>query len=196
MLLHEIIGIITVVMSIGIHVPYFLDTFRGKIRPHPFTWVLWTLLTIIIFIAQFIDGAGPGSWGTGVVAVFCVSITLASIRYGFQNIKPADVIMFVVGLLTIPLWILTEDPTLSVIIIVVIDLIAFAPTYRKSYHKPYDEPLYHSSLNFIRHGLTLFAIANFTLVTALFPFMVGIANGSLFLFLLWRRRALKIEGKV
>ena len=190
---YEIIGLITVAMSIGIHVPYFLDTFRGKIRPHPFTWILWTLLTIIIFIAQFVDGAGPGAWGTGVVGAFCIAITLASVRYGFQNIKIADVVMFAIGLLTIPLWIITEDPTLSVIIVVAIDLIAFAPTYRKSYHKPYDEPLYHSSLNFIRHGLTLFAIVNFTVSTALFPLMVGIANGLLFLFLIWRRKVLKSE---
>lgn len=188
---YEIVGIITVVMSIGIHVPYLADTIKGKIRPHPFTWILWTLLTIIVFIAQFVDGAGPGAWGTGVVGAFCIVITLASVRYGFQNIKRADVVMFAIGLLTIPLWIITENPTLSVIIIVAIDLIAFAPTYRKSYHKPYDEPLYHSSLNFIRHGLTLFAIVNFTVATALFPFMVALANGSLFLFLLWRRKILK-----
>jgi len=99
--------------------------------------------------------------------------------------------MFGVGLMTIPLWLLTDDPTLAVTVVVIIDLIAFTPTFRKSYDKPYDEPLYHSSLNFIRHALTLFAIVNITIATALFPFMVGVANGALLLFLLWRRKVLK-----
>jgi hypothetical protein len=191
MSLYEIMGIITVIMGIGIHVPYLVDAIKGKIKPHPFTWTLWTLLTIIIFVAQVMDGAGPGAWGTGIVGAFCIAITLASLRYGFNNIKKVDIIMFAVGLMTIPLWLLTDDPALSVIIVVVIDLIAFTPTFRKSYDKPYDEPLYHSSLNFIRHALTLFAIVNVTIATALFPFMVGLANGILLLFLLWRRKVLK-----
>jgi hypothetical protein len=191
MSLYEIMGIITVIMGIGIHVPYLVDAIKGKIKPHPFTWTLWTLLTIIIFVAQVMDGAGPGAWGTGIVGAFCIAITLASLRYGFNNIKKVDIIMFAVGLMTIPLWLLTDDPALSVIIVVVIDLIAFTPTFRKSYDKPYDEPLYHSSLNFIRHALTLFAIVNVTIATALFPFMVGLAYGILLLFLLWRRKVLK-----
>ncbi len=191
MSLYEIMGIITVIMGISIHVPYLVDAIKGRIKPHPFTWILWTLLTIIVFFAQVFDGAGPGAWGTGIVGAFCIAITLASLRYGFNNIKKSDIIMFVVGLMTIPLWLLTDDPTLSVIIVVVIDLIAFTPTFRKSYDKPYDEPLYHSSLNFIRHALTLFAIVNVTIATALFPLMIGVANGTLLLFLLWRRKALK-----
>lgn len=186
--MHEIIGIVAVIMGVTIHLFYLMDTIKEKIKPHPFTWILWTLLTTIIFFAQVFDGAGPGAWVTGSVLIFCIAITLASLRYGFQNIKKADVIMFVIGLMTIPLWIFTKDPTLSVIIIVTIDLIAFAPTYRKSYYSPYDEPLYLYLINVIRHGISLFAIINVTIATALFPFMVGLANGALALFLIWRRR--------
>ena len=99
--------------------------------------------------------------------------------------------LFVGGISSIPLWLVTKDPTLSVILITTIDLIAFAPTYRKSYLNPHDEPLYLYSLNVIRHGLSLLAIINVTIATFLFPFMVMLANGSLAVFLLWRRRALK-----
>jgi len=186
--MHEIIGIIVVIIAIGLHAPYLMDAIKGKIKPHPFTWILWTLLTIIIFVAQVMDGAGPGAWGTGFVGAFCVGITLASLRHGFDNIKKVDVFMLIVGLATIPIWMLTKDPTISVIIIVIIDLLAFAPTFRKSYHKPYDEPLYMSSINVVRHVLSLFAIVNISIATALFPFMVGFANLALFLFLIHRRR--------
>lgn len=190
---HEIIGFITVIMAIVLHIPYLKGTIKGTIRPHPFTWVLWTTLTCIIFFAQVSDGAGPGAWGTGVVGALCIGITLASLRYGFENIKKQDIVFFVTGLMTIPLWIYTNDPTLSVIIIVTIDLMAFAPTYRKSYHKPYDEPLYLYSWNVVRHGLSLIAIANVTIATALFPLMVGVANAALALFLIWRRKVLSVR---
>jgi membrane-bound ClpP family serine protease len=193
---YEIFGLLAALLGFVLHVPYLIQTIRGTIKPHPFSWILWALLTFIAFFAQFLDNAGPGAWVTGVVGTMTLLIALASTKNGFQNIKRADIAMFVIGLFTIPLWIATEDPTLSVIIVVAIDLIAFAPTYRKSYYNPYDEPLYLYSWNVLRHVITLFAIVNITIATALFPFMVAIANGSLVIFLLWRRRALKIEGKV
>ena len=178
-------------MAIGLHVPYLLGSVKGTIKPHPFTWILWTTLTFIIFFAQFMDGAGPGAWGTGTVAVICLGIVAVSLRNGFSDIKRSDIVLFAAGLLSIPLWLLTDDPTLSVVLVTMIDLIAFTPTFRKSYLKPYDEPLYLYSLNVVRHGLSLFAIVNLTLATALFPFMIMLANLALFVFLVARRSVIK-----
>lgn len=189
--MHEIIGVITVILAIAVHVPYLLGTIKGTIKPHPFTWILWTLLTLIVFFAQFMDGAGPGAWGTGIIGAICVFITIACLRYGFQNIKKSDVVLFVIGLATIPLWLITDDPTLSVIIVTAIDVVAFAPTFRKSYMKPYDEPLYLYFTNILRHGLSLFAIVNVTIATAFFPFVIMIANIALTGFLIWRQKILK-----
>lgn len=189
--MQEIIGIVTVILAIGLHIPYLIGSIKGTITPHPFTWILWTALTFIIFFAQFFDGAGPGAWGTGAVAIICLSIVFVSLKNGFENIKKIDVILFVTGLLSIPLWLITNDPTLSVILVVIIDLIAFIPTFRKSYLKPYEEPIYLYGLNVLRHGLSLFAIVNITIATTLFPFTVMLANGFLALFLFWRRRSMR-----
>lgn len=187
----ETIGLITVVMAIALHLPYLWQSIRKQITPHPFTWMLWTTLTLIVFFIQVFEGAGPGAWGTGTVGFICLAIVASSLKNGFNDIKKIDIALFISGVLTIPLWILTNDPTLSVILLVAIDLIAFAPTFRKSWLAPYQEPVYLYSLNVLRHGLSLFAIANFTIATALFPFCIMLANGSLAVFLLWRRHSLK-----
>lgn len=187
----EILGIITVIMAIALHLPYLWQSIKKDITPHPFTWILWTTLTLIVFFIQVFEGAGPGAWGTGTVGFICLGIVFASLKNGFNDIKKIDIALFVCGVLTIPLWILTKDPTLSVILLVAIDLIAFAPTFRKSWAAPYQEPVYLYSLNVLRHGLSLFALANFTLTTALFPFCVMLANGALAVFLLLRRYHLR-----
>jgi len=189
--MYEIIGFITVVIAIVTHIPYLVQTIKGEIKPHPFTWILWTLLTLIIFFAQFSDGAGPGAWGTGIIGVICIFITIACLRYGFENIKKSDVVLFVIGLATIPLWLITNDPTLSVLIITAIDVSAFFPTFRKSYMKPYDEPVYLYISNIVRHGLSLFAIVNLTIATVTFPFVIMFVNIGLTGFLIWRRKILK-----
>ena len=187
----EIIGVVTVIMAAALHISYLKGAISGTITPHPFTWLLWTTLTFIIFFAQISDGAGPGAWGTVTVAVICLGITAASLKNGFENIKKIDIALFISGLLAIPLWIVTDDPTLSVILVVAIDLIAIVPTFRKSWDKPYQEPVYLYALNVLRHGLSLFALANISIATALFPFAIMLANGCLAIFLLWRRHVLK-----
>jgi hypothetical protein len=184
------IGIFTVLMAIALHLPYLHGALKRTITPHPFTWSLWTMLTFIIFFAQVADGAGPGAWGTGVVGTICLGIVIASLRNGFDDIRKTDVVLFVSGLGAIPLWLLTNDPTLSVVLVTAVDLIAFAPTYRKSWHKPYEEPVYLYSLNVLRHGLSLCALAHISVTTALFPFTIMLANGFLAVFLLWRRHVI------
>ena len=42
--IQEIIGIITIIVGVGIHISYLYGTIKGTITPHPFTWILWTLL--------------------------------------------------------------------------------------------------------------------------------------------------------
>ena len=185
--LQEIIGAITVLMAVALHIPYLIHSIQGKIKPHPVTWILWTFLTFVIFFAQFLDGAGPGSWGTGVVALICLGIAISSLKNGLSHIKKLDIWLFFIGLCSIPLWLITNDPTLSVVLVTTIDLIAIIPTFRKSWINPYDEPLYLYSLNVLRHGLSLFAIVNITIATVLFPCTIMLANLSLSVFLLWRR---------
>jgi len=71
MSLYEIMGIITVVMSVGIHVPYLVDAIRVKIKPHPFTWILWTLLTIIVFVWMV---QGPAHGGQELLVRFVLRL--------------------------------------------------------------------------------------------------------------------------
>src|SRR3954452_10410070 len=38
-------------------VPYARDTLRQVTRPHPGTWLVWSLLAVVAFLAQRADGA-------------------------------------------------------------------------------------------------------------------------------------------
>lgn len=178
-------------MAVGVHIPYLLQVVRGTVKPHPFTWILWTVLTFIIFFAQLSEQAGPGAWGTGVVALLCLGIVLVTIKNGFRGIKRSDFLTFFAALLAIPLWVITENPMLSVILVTAIDLLAFIPTFRKSWSKPFEEAVYLYGLNVARHCLSLFALMNISIATALFPFSLMLANAALVVFLLWRRSLLR-----
>ena len=189
--MNEIIGGITVVVAVLTYLPYLRDTIRGKVTPHPFTWIIWVTLTAIAYAAQVSDNAGPGAWMNAAVLAICVFIILFSFKNGFDNITRFDTGVFGIGLVAILLWIVTQDALWSAILVSVANTIAYIPTFRKSYKKPHEEAIYLYGVNFFRHGASILALANVSLITALFPAVLTINNGALALFLLWRRKALK-----
>ncbi|NBX66857.1 MAG: hypothetical protein EBQ96_07675 [Proteobacteria bacterium] len=183
-----ILGAIAVVMTIIAHLDYMRAIIRGTNRPHLFTWIIWTLLTVIILAAQISDNAGPGAWSTLAVLVPCVAITLMAIKSGEKNITKSDWAMFMAGLASIPVWLLTSNPFWSVIIVCLIDALAFGPTFRKAWFKPHEEATFMYGFNVPRHMLSVAAIANYSLVTTLYPAMLVFLNALMYIMIKLRRR--------
>jgi hypothetical protein len=106
----ELLGIITLLLTFGAGVHYFMAMWRGTIKPHAFSWCIWGLLTCIAACIQFSEGAGPGAWSTAGTSVLCFAIAGAAIFKGEQNITWDDWAVFIAALFSIPLWLLTDDP--------------------------------------------------------------------------------------
>lgn len=176
-----------ILLIIG-NVPYLRDVLRRKIQPHPYTWLLWALVSGIVFLGQISRGAGVGAFPTAVSEIFAVIIFLASLKYGFKGITKTDTVFLVIALAGIVPWILTNDPTISVITAVGVDLAAFVPTIRKTWHHPAsEEPLLYI-MNTFRHILTLYSLRAFNLVTAIHSLVMVLANALMAALVLFERR--------
>lgn len=186
----NILGAIAVIMTIWAHIPYLLKTIKGTNKPHIFTWIIWTLLTGIAFAAQVADNAGPGAWVTGATALICIAICLFAWTKGEKNITRSDWIMFVAGLAAIPLWLITDTPLWSIILIVGIDCCAFYPTFRKSWHKPFEEYAFLYCFNVPRHAISILALQNVSIITALYPAALATMNLLMYVMLRMRRKTL------
>lgn len=184
----EVIGGIAVLLTFVGYIPYIRDTLKGKTKPHVYTWFIWGFISFIAFGLQFSDQAGPGSLVTLAAAIVCFLIFLLSLRMGSKNITLSDTLFLLAALAATALWLFAKQPILSVILLSIIDILAFAPTIRKSWHKPYEETLMSYVLNTIRFGLSLLALAHYTTVSALYPATWVLANGLFAIFLVLRRR--------
>ena len=161
------IAIVASLLAIAGNIPYLRDIIKKRVQPHPYTWFVWTIVSCIIFFGQLAKGAGVGAIPTAASEIFTVIIFFFSLRYGFKSIKKIDTLFLVVALLGIIPWILTKDPTFSVIIAVTIDLLAFVPTIRKTIAKPETEtPVLYFS-NVARHILMLLALEKYNIATTL-----------------------------
>jgi len=171
-----IFGLISVALAAWSFFVYLKSILRGETRPHLFTWILWALLTWIAFIIQVYAGAGPGSWATGVAAVYVTIVLIYAIWYGDHDYKRSDWVALILGLAAIPLWIATEDPTWSAILVTIIDAFGFYPTIRKSWIKPKEESFFGHQLNIYKHGFSVAAIQSHSIASTLYPVVLLLMN--------------------
>ena len=182
----EAFAIIATVFAILGNISYFRDVLSKKVRPHPYTWLVWTIVSGVTFFGQVAKGAGIGALPTGVAELFTLLIFLFSLQYGFKHVTKTDTYFLIFALLGLIPWIIFKDPTLSVIIVVTIDLIAFVPTFRKTWLKPSTETAALYSMNLARHMLTLFSLQTYNIATTLHSIAMIITN-SLMTFLILRK---------
>ncbi|OGD60866.1 hypothetical protein A3A71_03070 [Candidatus Berkelbacteria bacterium RIFCSPLOWO2_01_FULL_50_28] len=186
----EVIGIVAAALAFVAYGPYLRDMFRGKTYPHPYSWFIWGFLTAIIFALQISHGGGAGSYVTATVAVLSFVIFFFGLKEGVKDITRSDTIFFILALVATGAWLFAKQPTLSMVLLVGIDILGFLPTVRKAWSNPQGETLFTWSLNSFRHALSIVAIQKYSLLTVLNPTVWALANFAFSIMLIVRRRQL------
>jgi hypothetical protein len=174
-----VFAVVAAVMAIYANWGYMREVIHEKVKPHPYTWFLWSIVSLVVFFAQLVKGAGWGLLPTFFAEVFTVIIFFYSLKHGFKNIRKIDHFFLLVALLGLVPWYITKDPTISVIVVVIIDLIAFMPTIVKTWNKPRSENPYFYELNIIRHILALCSLQTYSIATSFHSIVMVFANASI-----------------
>ena len=186
-----IFSILSITVASISYVPYFRDIFKGRTKPHLFSWFIFSITTGIIFALQMKGGAGIGGWITLLLAFIFFAIFLLSIKYGTKDIKPIDIVFLILALCAIPIWLIAEQPIISILLLTTIDMLGFIPTIRKSWNNPYSETLSMYTVTVFRYVLVFPSLETYNILTLLFPVVWLIANIVLVLVLVRRRKRLK-----
>lgn len=158
------------------YIPYLRDAHRRTIEPHAYTWFVWSLVSGITLAGQLAKGAGVGALPTAFSLAFSLIVFGYAVRTGTKHITRTDSLFLAAALLSLLPWYLTKDPTISVVIAVSIDVIAFVPTIRKTWTSPGSEAPHLYGINTLRHVLTLFALENYNIATTLHSGAMVFAN--------------------
>jgi len=182
-----ILALIASVLAIIGNISYLKDVVRGVVKPHPYTWFIWSIVSMTTFFGGLVKGAGIGALPTGIAEAFTIIIFLFSLKNlfkaGREHIHKSDHFFFVIALLGLIPWALTKDPTISVIVVVTIDVIAFIPTLRKTWmHPDTERPLLYE-MNASRHVLTLFSLGSYNIATTLHSIAMICTNTVMTLFI-------------
>ena len=161
-----IASIIATAIAVVAYVPYLIDMFRGKNRPHLYTWISIFLITAVVAYLQLMGGAGVGAIPTilgvgvdGVILFYCL-------RFGTKDIVFIDKICLAIAIFgVISYLILNNHPVVSLAIVTIAEIISFVPTFRKTRNDPYSESLPSYYLLMVKLSLILVALEKYNALT-------------------------------
>ncbi len=186
----EIYCALSVLLTLVGFYPYITSIFKGQTKPHVFSWVIWSISTLVVFFAQLADGGGLGAWPTllsGLITTYVA--VLAFLRRSEIVITQSDWLFFILALISIPLWYVTSNALFAVLILTTVDVFGFVPTFRKGYDKPFDENIFFYLIFGFRSVASVLALENFSLTTILFPTAIGIMSFAMLPLLVYRRKS-------
>lgn len=172
-------------------VPYLRDVFRGRTKPHAYTWLIWSITQGTAFIGMWRGGAGWAMLSMALGESINVIIFILSLRYGTRNITRSDTALFFASLFAILVWWQLHNPILAIILVMLIDLIGgYIPSMRKSYEEPWTETVSSWAVFTIANILTVAALTTLNFLTTAYVAMSIFANATLLLICLFRRRVI------
>ena len=154
------------IIALVAYVPYLIDMFKGKNKPHLYTWISIFFITAVVAYIQLVGGAGVGAiptiLGVGVDAV----ILFYCFRFGTKDIVLLDKFCLAFSVLGVIFYgAFHSKPILSLVIVTLAEIVSFIPTFRKTRNDPYSESLPSYYLLMLKLLLILVALQKYNLLT-------------------------------
>ena len=190
-----VLGLLAGVVGIADTIPYVRDTVRGSTRPHRGTWLIWSVLAIVVCLSQRADGASWSLIMAAAQAVLTSVIFLLSIRRGEGGLSPADVLMLMVAAGGVIGWIVADQPVIATACVVAADLIGAAMMVPETYRDPGSETLATFALASLSGALAAGAVGTLDASLLLYPVYYCLANGALAALIHYRRSRLASQQR-
>ncbi|MFT4967101.1 MAG: hypothetical protein ACI9CD_000096 [Candidatus Deianiraeaceae bacterium] len=188
----ECFGYFAIILTFVGFASLFINIVKGKAKPHPFTWMIWASVTLIVFFAQFFSNGGIGTWSVGIsgLIAFLVAI-LAYVKTDDGTIVKTDIAIVLVAVFSLCVWFITKNTLYTVLILTFVDLLAYLPTYRKAFYKPFEEHLTIFVIMTFRNVFSAVAMEDYSITNLSFQVFTALANTILIVEVLYRRSKLK-----
>jgi len=193
----EIFGIIIVVQSFLIYIPYIYQTIKGKLRPQPITWVIACLSGGSIGLILMFNHAGPGAWGYLFTAFFTLilSVVAFSTYYKSTKISRSDIVFLGLAILSLALWLLSRDlAVISVILLSISSIFGAVPTLTKVWKSPRSESLYVWAMFLSQAVFGIIATVNLDFVNTFRRAVMIAINFATISTMIYRRRRVKPDA--
>ena len=194
MALVPVLGVLAGLIAFADTIPYIRDIFRGSTRPHRGTWLIWSVLAIVVCLSQRADGA---SWSLLMAATQGAATSLVfllAIRHGEGGVSTPDLVLIAIAGGGVAGWIVADEPMVATICVVAADLIGVALMLPKTYRDPGSETLSTFAFASLGGALAAGAVGVVDVSLLMYPIYYFAANAAIALVIVQRRRTLARSG--
>lgn len=178
-----LIGQIAGGVSFLAYVLYYISIVQGRSRPNRATWIILTVVGVLIAASYYASGARSTMWVALAYTVGPLIAALLSFKYGEGGTTRFDIFCLVGCALSLVFWALSQNPLVALIINIVIDFLGILPTLKKSYLDPLSEDRLAWSVTTFSNILNIFAIEAWIFSIAVYPVYMVIVNGLVTIFI-------------
>ena len=182
-----VLGVLAVLVGIADTIPYVRDTARGATRPHRGTWLIWSVLAIVVCLSQRADGASWSLLMVAAQAILTSFVFLLAIRRGEGGISASDQLMIAIAGGGVIGWMIADEPVFATVCVVGADLIAAALMVPKTYRDPDSETLATFALASLGGLLAVGAVGALDVSLLIYPIYFGLVNGAIAILIHHRR---------
>ena len=168
---------------------YIRDTLKGTTKPNRVTYFMWAIAPLIATAASVSRGV---TWAAVPVFMsgFCpLMVFLSSFanRDAYWKLGPLDYICGVFSALALILWVVTQQPTIAIVLAIASDGLAAVPTLIKAWSFPETETGISYVLAFLSASTSFAAVQRWTFIECGFPLYLIILS-ALLSFSAYRRK--------
>jgi hypothetical protein len=193
--LTALLGVLAGVVATADSIPYVRDVIRGATRPHRGTWLVWSVLGIVVCASQRADGASWSLIMAGTQATATTLIFILAIRRGEGGVTRGELLLMTIALAGIAGWALAEAPLVATACVVAADLIGLSLMLPKTYRDPDSETLATFVLASFSGLLAAAAVGAPDLALLLYPGYFAVGNAALATLIVHRRHQLQRSAR-
>jgi hypothetical protein len=167
--------------------PYVRDVVARSTRPQCGTWLIWSLLAVVVCLSQRADGATWSVVMAGAHAAGNGLVLALALRLGTGGLSRQELMLIAVAGAGVTGWVVADDPLVATVCVVVADLVALAMMVPKTWRDPGSETLSTFALASVGGALAAASVGALEPSLLLYPAYYCLANGALALLILGRR---------
>ncbi|MFN8016261.1 MAG: hypothetical protein U0R17_06625 [Acidimicrobiia bacterium] len=171
-----IVGLSSAIIALIGNIPYVISILRGNARPHRISMGIFTIVGLITFFNQVINGGGYSALFGASTAFSVLVFFVLSIKKGMGGKSKLDIICLISALVLLVFWLASSETRITTLLAIAIDIVAIVPTVHKVYLHPETEIYWAWIVVGVSGFITVFAVPNNDLILYAWPVYVGFAN--------------------
>lgn len=176
--MQALLGFAALILNLAGYFPYIRDILQKKVKPHPYTWAIWTILTFIVAFNQIENGGGYSNLFLISTTILVGFVFILSLRFGMEGASAIDRTCLLLAAFLLFYWLISKDTHFSTIYAVIIDCFGAIPTLIKTYHHPKTETYTVWLLAALAGLLTAFSVPRLDWILFIYPLYVFFMDGA------------------